>query len=182
MTQHSSNPALSTSLPRLFWRAAGCIAMGVVLDQWLKVWAVSTFREGEFQAFIGGFLSLGLIYNKGAAWGMLGGATLILAVLRLLVGLWLTFSLLRGKYRDIWVPLSLIAAGALGNALDGFRLGKVVDPLMSHTLSNITQFLYKQDFPIFNLADVFVVSGVVLLVLKGLLRSPNRGSATASSL
>ncbi|MBB6099735.1 signal peptidase II [Deinobacterium chartae] len=146
------------------------IVLGVVLDQLLKVWAVSTFQEGEFRAFVGGFLSLGLIYNKGAAWGMLGGLTVVLAVVRICVGLWITFSLLRGKYGDIYFPLSLIAAGALGNALDGFRLGKVVDPLMSHTLSNITQFLYGQDFPIFNLADVFVVSGVILVVLRSFLQ------------
>lgn len=147
------------------------IALGVVLDQALKVWAVQTFQEGQFRPFIGGVLSLGLIYNKGAAWGMLGGATLVLAVLRICVGGWITFSLLRGRHQDVWVPLALIASGALGNALDGFRLGKVVDPLMSHTLSAVTQFLYRQDFPIFNLADVFVVSGVVLLVLKNVVGS-----------
>ena len=63
------------------------------------------------------------------------------------------------------LALTLIASGALSNSIDGWRLGKVVDTLSSHTFSFVTRLLGQGSFPIFNLADVWVVSGVALLLL-----------------
>ena len=139
------------------------------LDQWLKAWAESHLQLGVLKPLISNVLSLTLTYNKGAAWGMLDRATVILAVLRMVVGLGILVYLWREKPRGItfW-SLVLIASGAVGNAIDGIRKGQVVDMLYSHQLSWVTQKIQHQDFPIFNIADSCVVSGTILLVLVSL--------------
>lgn len=138
----------------------------ILLDQVLKVWTVQTFQEGEFRDFIPGVLSLGLVYNTGAAWSLFSGAALPLAVLRLVVGIGLLVYLTRRPVSPVTgVALTLIASGALSNSLDGWRLGKVVDTLSSETFSVVTRLFGQGNFPIFNLADVWVVSGVALLLL-----------------
>lgn len=141
----------------------------ILLDQALKLWTVQAFTEGEFRDFIPGVLSLGLVYNTGAAWSLFSGAALPLAALRLVVGAGLLVYLTRRPVPPLTgVSLTLIASGALSNSLDGWRLGRVVDTLSSHTFSFVTRLFGQGDFPIFNLADVWVVSGVALLVLLSL--------------
>lgn len=138
----------------------------ILLDQALKLWTVQTFAEGEFRDFIPGVLSLGLVYNTGAAWSLFSGAALPLAGLRLVIGAALLVYLVRRPVPPLTgVALTLIASGALSNSLDGWRLGKVVDTLSAHTFSAVTRLLGQGSFPIFNLADVWVVSGVALLML-----------------
>ncbi|WP_026298688.1 signal peptidase II [Deinococcus aquatilis] len=138
----------------------------ILLDQALKFWTVQTFTEGVFRDFIPGVLSLGLVYNTGAAWSLFSGAALPLAALRLLVGAGLVVYLVRRPVPPLTgVALMLIASGALSNSLDGWRLGKVVDTLSSEIFSVVTRLVGQGDFPIFNLADVWVVSGVALLLL-----------------
>lgn len=138
----------------------------ILLDQALKVWTVQAFREGEFRDFIPGVLSLGLVYNTGAAWSLFAGAALPLAALRFVVGAGLLMYLVRRPVPPLTgTALMLIASGALSNSLDGWRLGKVVDTLSSELLSVVTRLFGQGNFPIFNLADVWVVSGVALLLL-----------------
>lgn len=145
----------------------------ILLDQGLKVWTVQTFQEGEFRDFIPGVLNLGLVYNTGAAWSLFSGAALPLAALRLVVGAALLVYLVRRPVPPVTgVALTLIASGALSNSLDGWRLGKVVDTLSSETFSFVTRLLGQGNFPIFNLADVWVVSGVALLLLLSLRSKP----------
>lgn len=156
----------------------------ILLDQMLKLWTVQTFVEGEFRDFIPGILSLGLVYNTGAAWSLFSGAALPLAALRLVVGAALFIYLVRRPVPPLTgVALTLIASGALSNSLDGWRLGKVVDTLSSHTFSFVTRLFGQGNFPIFNLADVWVVSGVALLVLinaRSKRNSPSEGSGSHS--
>ena len=150
----------------------------LLLDQVFKAWAVREFALGEFREVIPGVLSLGLIYNTGAAWSLFAGAALPLAVLRLMVGAGLLVYLARRTVPlGRSVALTLIAAGALSNGLDGWRLGRVVDTLSSHTLSAVTRLIGQGEFPVFNLADVWVVSGVSLLLLQNLRASPRPSAA-----
>jgi signal peptidase II len=151
-----------------------------MLDQALKVWTVRTFTEGEFREFIPDVLSLGLVYNTGAAWSLFSGAALPLAALRGVVGTGLIVYLLRRPVAPLTgAALALIAGGALSNALDGWRLGKVVDTLSSHSFSFVTQLLGQGNFPIFNLADIWVVSGTALLLLLNFRRKTPTSPASA---
>lgn len=141
------------------------------LDQALKLWSSQAFTLGTFTPFVPGVLDLGLTHNTGMAWSLLSGAALPLALLRLVAGSALLVFLWRRGASDPrqGVALAMIAGGALGNAADGLRLGYVVDMLSSPAFSFVTRALNAGNFPVFNLADVWVVSGVGLLLMRGAL-------------
>ncbi|XLE20033.1 signal peptidase II [Deinococcus radiomollis] len=140
-------------------------------DQWLKLWARTHLTYGDpALPFIPGLLGFQLTYNTGAAWSLLAGATVPLAVLRLLVGLGiLVYLFVRPQPRFFAVVLGLIAAGAIGNTIDGLRFGRVTDMLTSPALSAVTRTLRAGEFPIFNIADSCVVLGTLLLIVLSLL-------------
>lgn len=105
-----------------------------------------------------GLVRLRLIYNTGAAWGMFGDATVLLGVLSLVVCLvlavYLFFLSPRPNVLET-VGVALVVAGGLGNAIDRFTLGYVVDFIEPVFI----------DFPVFNVADIGVTCGFVLFVL-----------------
>lgn len=154
----------------------------VGLDVWLKAYTVASIPPypGTVDV-VPGFLSFTYIVNRGAAWSLFSGGTLYLTVLRAAVGVGIIAYLARGP-RLTWlnaVALGLIAGGALANALDGLRNGYVVDTLLSHWLTAVYRLIVRDAafFPIFNLADVGVVSGVILLLISGLF-TPSRANDT----
>ncbi|GGJ45726.1 signal peptidase II [Deinococcus roseus] len=144
-------------------------AVLVGLDQWLKVWSLGHLQTDTYLPVIQNVLSLVLTFNTGAAWNTFAGATTLLAVLRAGVGLGILVYLWKQKPRglDFW-PLLLISVGAMGNAIDIAWYGKVIDMFYSHQLSWLTQKIYHQEFPIFNIADSCVVVGTILLIASNL--------------
>jgi signal peptidase II len=159
-------------------------ALLVALDQAAKAWTVAALPlGGPGEPVIPGALYLTYIRNEGAAFGMLrrldvplGPVTLdgtfLLGVLSAAVSLWLIVHLARhGRDHGPWMraALVMVLAGAVGNMIDRFRLGYVIDFL--HV--NIGWF----DFPVFNVADALVSVGAVLLLAVTLL-GPGRGAAS----
>ncbi len=141
---------------------AALVALWLVLDQATKVF-FNQFPEGTvvFGPF-GDFLCLRTVHNTGAAWGMMDGSTLLLGVVSLLVVaalLVFLFVLAPDASPLTAVAIGLVAAGGIGNAIDRFFLGYVVD---------FIQPLFI-DFPVFNIADIGVTCGFVLLVLSMLM-------------
>lgn len=141
----------------------------LLADQALKFWAVDALTQGQPPIpFVPGLLGWQLTFNTGAAWSMFAGSALPLALLRGAVGLavmgWMVAA---GRRVGPLARLSfaLIAAGALGNAIDGLRLGHVVDMLHSPLLSQFTRAINGSEFPIFNIADSCVVLGAILLLV-----------------
>ncbi len=113
---------------RLFWIAA---IIAIILDQLTKYWVVQTLSLGETQALIPGILHFTYTQNKGAAWSFLSNSAfaywlrwLSLAASLVLMA-WATF----GSKLNYWEQIGwgLILGGAIGNGIDRFRLGKVVD-------------------------------------------------------
>ena len=101
-------------------------------------------------------LYLTLVQNSGVAFGLFKGSPVLLGGFSLLVGFVLLVYLARARCAPLAAfALSLVAAGALGNAVDRLGRGWVVDFL------DIGPGLW----PVFNLADSFVVVGVILLLL-----------------
>lgn len=110
------------------------------------------------------------------------GAALPLALMRAAVGLGLVvFLLRRAQPTGYAVALSLIAGGALGNAIDGLSAGRVTDMLLSPALSRVTRALGQGDFPVFNLADVWVVGGVLLLLFVTVQQDRRRARVPVTS-
>ena len=145
----------------------------LVADQLLKAWALANLTEGTPAVpFVPGLISWVLTFNTGAAWSLLSGSALPLALGRLLVGLGiLAYVVFRPQQRALSIVLAMIAAGAIGNAIDGLRLGRVTDMISSPALSAVTRAIKAGEFPIFNIADSCVVVGTILLVLLSLRRS-----------
>ncbi|MCL1890567.1 MAG: signal peptidase II [Coriobacteriia bacterium] len=131
------------------------VAALLLADRITKILAVEHLSDGKAIAFIPHVLDFVLVFNKGAAFGMMEGATLLFTVIAFAVSFGLLLYLLLTKSHAVLelLGISLIAAGALGNAIDRIRFGEVTDFI--HTL-----FI---EFPVFNVADSCVTVGAILL-------------------
>lgn len=158
----------------------GLIAALLTLEGLLKAWAAANLTPGVDRVLLPGLLHLGFTLNPGMAWGLLGGLTSPLAILRLLVGLVIVAGLLSGRLPawHVW-PLALVASGALGNAVDGLARGAVVDYLTAPLLDVVARPLTGRPFPIFNLSDVLVCTGTLWLLLHAW-RTERRAGHSAS--
>ena len=135
----------------------------------------NTFDVGEVIA--GPFLGLfqfRLVHNTGAAWGMFSDSTFALGVMSVLVcavlGAYLLYIAKRANVMEV-AGIALVFAGGLGNAIDRFTLGYVVDFID-------TTFI---DFPTFNVADIGVTCGFVLFFAGMLWTTHKENTAPTSS-
>ncbi len=109
-----------------------------------------------FRDFLGIDFYIGLTINPGAAWGIFADFQLILLAIRILMILgMLIYLFFINQNRYVTAPLVLIIAGALGNIVDFFLYGFVVDFLHFN--------FWGYHFPVFNLADTSITIGVVWL-------------------
>jgi signal peptidase II len=143
----------------------GLAAAVVLLDQLSKRWAVDHLASRGVAPLLPGVLDLQLTYNTGAAFSLFTGSTQPLAVVSALVALGVVLWLQRQRQLGLWRALAvgLLLGGAIGNGIDRWRLGAVVDFLA----------LVPIDFPVFNLADV-AINGAVACFLIELLRQRQR--------
>lgn len=140
------------------------IALSIVfLDQLSKFAVESALAPGESISIIGQLLRFTLVYNDSAAFSLGVGATWPLTIISSLAVLAILWFGPRSKSL-IWLIISgLVLGGATGNLIDrlfrepGFANGHVVDFLQ-----------IPFNFPIFNLADSFVVIGVGLAIYRTL--------------
>ena len=146
-------------------RAASATVIGaavVLADQLTKHWAQSSLngRPGDGPTVFGGWLSLVLTTNSGAAFGVLAGQSLLalfagILVLSLLIANWRLLT----RRASLRIGIALTIGGALGNLADRIRMGQVID------------FIHIRYWAVFNLADSAIVTGVALLAFN-LLRAP----------
>lgn len=135
------------------------IAALVSIDQWTKGMAVEHLKNKPAVPIVSGWLELQYSENRGAAFGLLQDGRiffLIVTVIVLAAMAWFYFRIPEKKrYLPILILLPIIAAGAIGNMIDRLMNGFVVD------------FVYLSiiNFPIFNLADIFVSWSAVLLII-----------------
>lgn len=135
------------------------VAVLITFDQFTKKLAVAKLMNKPAFVLLEGVLELDYLENRGVAFGMFQGQRfLILAVgiVFLTVLLFFMFKMPAGKkYTVLHVILSCVIAGGIGNMIDRFRLGYVID-FISFVLI---------DFPIFNVADCYVVCGVIAMCI-----------------
>lgn len=139
-------------------------AVVVIADRMVKWWAIDALADTPYGVEILPFFNLVLVENRGISFGLFGGGTLppsLLAAVALAVTLALVIWLRRVETRLLAAAIGLVIGGALGNVIDRFRYGAVVDFLDLHW----------DDFhwPAFNLADAAISVGVVVLLLDALL-------------
>ena len=130
------------------------------LDQCSKQWAIAHLKGKESLILIEGVFQLTYLENKGAAFGILQGRGVVLVIitaviLAVVIYCYICIPMCK-KFRLLRVLMVVIAAGAVGNMIDRIGRGYVVD------------FFYfiLIDFPIFNVADIYVTCSVVVLALE----------------
>ena len=124
----------------------------VTLDQVTKAVARSEIAPGESIELVAG-IDLVRVSNDGIAFGLLGGAgSVVLVIAALAFAVLLGVFLAGGERRGLWLPIGLLAGGAIGNLIDRVRDGAVTD------------FIDPPSWPAFNFADVSITIGVLLLI------------------
>ena len=131
--------------------------LAVSLDQFTKYLTVQNIPLGGHVDVIPGFIGLTYVQNQGAAFSMLQGAQWLFAVIFVLIALFILWEFPKKRMPfttfERWL-IVVIFAGGIGNTIDRFRLGYVVDMIQ-------TEFM---EFPVFNIADCFLTCGCILLI------------------
>lgn len=144
---------------KTFLELAVSAALLIGLDQWTKFLAVKHLKDQAEIALLPNVLYLKYLENRGAAFGIFQGKKIFLLFLTSLVLLGIGYLLWKlpeeKKFRYLkWISF-LVVSGGIGNMIDRIRLQYVVD------------FIYFSpiDFPIFNVADIYVTVSMILLFL-----------------
>lgn len=141
---------------------------GLALDQLAKLAALAKLTPGVPVDILGGWLRLTLIRNPGAAFGLGSGSTLVLSIFAIIALLAaIGFGLPRITRLSHSLILGLLMAGIAGNLHD--RLLREPAPLYGHVID----FIQLPYFAIFNVADMFITSAAVLVVVSALRRQPD---------
>ena len=128
----------------------------VVIDQLVKYWVATTIALGASHEVIPGVLALTNLRNQGAAWSILQGQQWFFAIISVVAIAVIAYLMVRWRQQPVlMVGLSLILAGTLGNFIDRLLNGYVVD---------MFELLFI-NFPVFNVADSCLTSGVLILVI-----------------
>lgn len=130
----------------------------VVIDQLAKYYIQSKMVPGMSIPVIDGIFHITYVLNPGAAFGILEHQTaffLVVAVI-LIIAIAYYYPRIPHGYRLLRLGIGLQAGGAAGNVIDRIKTGYVVD------------FLDFRVWPVFNIADMAIVTGVVLIVYNTL--------------
>ena len=139
------------------------IPVGVILDQVTKYIARENLTGKGTIWIIEDLFGWTLSYNYGAAWSVLSEATWLLTIFSILMTLGVCyFYYLK---RDVLKPLHkivtvFIITGAIGNLIDRAFAGKVTDFINFNFF-----YFFDASFPIFNIADMFVVAAMIGIVI-----------------
>ena len=135
------------------------ILLLIGFDQITKYLAVLQLKDKPAFSIINGILEFNYLENKGAAFGMLQNQKAFFVFVAVVILGVIAYVLYKTpddkKYTKLHVLLSLIAAGAIGNMIDRIRLDYVVDFI----------YIVFINFPIFNVADMYVSFSTVFLVI-----------------
>jgi len=132
----------------------------LALDLASKVAVVANLEGRRPLELVGGLLTLRVIRNPGAAFGLGVGMTIVFSLVALAVVVAIIRLAPRLRSLSWAMALGLILGGAVGNLID--RLARAPGPLRGH----VVDFLDVAGFPwIFNLADSAIVCGGALMVL-----------------
>lgn len=175
------NAALKSSLLKYALMLA-IMAAGFVTDVQSKRWAKTVLPGKPPQVLVPGFVEVGYSENRGMVFGIMNdgkpnafksGLTWV----RVAIFLGVSALLIGWRRRSFWVllPFVLVWAGAVGNLLDSFRYGFVVDFIHIHAGKVL-------DWPFFfNLADAYLCVGMGILILQSFTTHNDKKTANHAS-
>lgn len=132
------------------------IALLIGIDQFVKYLTVTHLKDQASHVLIEGVFQLTYVENRGAAFGMLQNQRVFFLIFTLLVTAGICYFLYKMPRNKHYLMMRLVVvifiAGALGNWIDRMRLSYVID----------TFYFSLIDFPVFNVADMYVVISTFL--------------------
>ena len=134
----------------------------IIVDQATKLWAEAQLSDGSVINILP-VLNFKLAYNTGAAFSLLADAggwqKYFFSAMAVSVSAYLTYAISQAKAseKQLVIAYSLVIAGALGNLVDRIRIEKVVD--------FIHVFYQSWHFPYFNVADMAITIGAILMIM-----------------
>jgi signal peptidase II len=124
------------------------------LDQLTKHTVGTSIAAGDTKTLVPGVLHLVHVRNSGVAFGFLGnGGAIVYALEAVALVALVGYLMIRPQRPWLWIPTGMLVGGAVGNLIDRIALGSVID------------FIKLPDWPAFNVADISITFGVVVLVL-----------------
>ena len=130
------------------------------LDLLLK-YLVSTYLTTV--NIINNFFSLTYVLNDGAAFSLFASRTYLLILIALICLFFILYELKNNlDDRVLSIGYSLVLAGLLGNFLDRLMDGYIIDYLSFK--------IFTYNFPIFNFADILIVVGIIVVIIKEILK------------
>lgn len=131
----------------------------ILADQVTKAWAVNMLKDGSSIKIIGNFLRFTYAENRGAAFSILQNQRWFFITVTIVMLIVLAYIFFRTKNINKLsrLAIAMIAGGAIGNFIDRVMLGYVIDFID-------VRFGSFYNFPIFNIADSFVVCGTILMI------------------
>jgi signal peptidase II len=109
--------------------------------------------------------------NTGAAWGLLAQYQQPLLYARIAIIGGIVTTLIFNRKSSVWAPLLFIAVGAIGNVIDTFRFGHVVDMFLF--------YFWGYQYPVFNIADSAIFLGISWILIQSLLQKGGKRAAEA---
>jgi len=139
--------------------------LAVLIDQASKFAVDSLYNLYDSRSIIGNVLQLRYIRNSGAAFGISFGNETVMLVVTVIVTVLLVYLFLSGKITPGNVigesALVLVIAGAVGNLIDRIRMREVID--------FIDMGIGHHRWPTYNVADIYVTCGMIVLIVSFLL-------------
>jgi signal peptidase II len=143
---------VSAARARVFARAGLVLALVVVLDQVTKALVRDGVEVGEEDSVLPA-VSLVHVRNTGVAFGAFsGGGVIVIVLVTAALGALLYYFITHLDKRLVWLPTGMLLGGSIGNIIDRVRDGAVTD------------FVKLPAWPAFNVADVSITFGVLVLL------------------
>lgn len=138
------------------------ISLIITLDQALKSWA-SNVLQGGHDACVNSWLNFSLASNRGISWGLLNFQAdslyfILTCFIVLLISGFFVYSIIQHLNRVLIYFESLVIGGAISNVIDRITHGYVIDFIDVH--------IYSLHWPTFNVADIFIVVGVIGMLIN----------------
>lgn len=139
----------------------------LLLDQLIKLIVTKNMELFQEIKIIKNFFSIYYIKNKGAAFSIMGNQTILLILISIICLLFLKnyIKTIKTPSKLTIVSLGIIIGGILGNLFDRLFYKEVIDYLSFN--------FFEYSFPVFNLADIGITVGAVLLIITLLLEEKN---------
>ena len=132
----------------------------IIIDIITKLLVTSNLILNNSITIIPNFFYLTYVHNYGGAWSIFNNSTLAITIISFVIIIGIIYYLLKNKVtkKIEVIGYSLLLGGAIGNLIDRVINGYVIDFL--------DFYVFGYDYPIFNIADIGIVVGIIILIIS----------------